>query len=302
LFTGSEGVGSWLSQRKQFHSEEAWTKIMDALKATKTLYVGNLSFFTTEEQIYELFSRCGPVKRVVMGLNKFDKTPCGFCFVEYYSHEAAVTCKKHVSGTKLDDRVIRADLDPGFEEGRQFGRSQKSGGQIRDDHRSDYDSGRGGWGARVGRPEQKSTFIPMRDRPRDRSRSRSRERGGGGSRRGSREPRERRDGKEAERDRDPDEPASKRQKTAHSSDELKDGLGGGDGGAKSEAAGNGTEASSSSASGGGGMDLHADKGRSGAGEDSAAAAGGVKLEQDETAADLADSNPRFREAAESDED
>lgn len=53
------------------------------LRVTSTLYVGNLSFYTTEEQIYELFSKCGDIKRIVMGLDKYKKTPCGFCFVEY---------------------------------------------------------------------------------------------------------------------------------------------------------------------------------------------------------------------------
>lgn len=37
---------------------------------------------TTEEQIYELFSRVGGVKRIIMGLDRNNKTPCGFCFVE----------------------------------------------------------------------------------------------------------------------------------------------------------------------------------------------------------------------------
>lgn len=35
-----------------------------------------------EEQIYELFSRVGDVKRIIMGLDRNNKTPCGFCFVE----------------------------------------------------------------------------------------------------------------------------------------------------------------------------------------------------------------------------
>jgi RNA recognition motif-containing protein len=48
-----------------------------------TLYVGNLSFFTTEEQIHEAFSKCGEVKRVIMGLDRNKRTPCGFAFVEY---------------------------------------------------------------------------------------------------------------------------------------------------------------------------------------------------------------------------
>ena len=53
------------------------------LETSATLYVGNLSFFTTEEQIQELFSRAGDLKKIIMGLDKIKKVPCGFCFVEY---------------------------------------------------------------------------------------------------------------------------------------------------------------------------------------------------------------------------
>ncbi|KKA30826.1 hypothetical protein TD95_005063 [Thielaviopsis punctulata] len=118
---------------------------VDPLSVSTTLYVGNLSFYTTEEQVYELFSKCGEIKRIVMGLDRFNKTPCGFCFVEYYTHDDALDCMKYIGGTKLDERIIRTDLDPGFEEGRQFGRG-KSGGQVRDEYREDYDEGRGGLG------------------------------------------------------------------------------------------------------------------------------------------------------------
>ena len=52
------------------------------LKKSSTLYVGNLSYFTTEEQVYELFSRVGDIRRVIMGIDRYKKTPCGFCFVE----------------------------------------------------------------------------------------------------------------------------------------------------------------------------------------------------------------------------
>ncbi|KAF2714476.1 RNA-binding domain-containing protein [Pleomassaria siparia CBS 279.74] len=117
----------------------------DKLKDATTLYVGNLSFYTTEEQIHELFSKCGEIKRLVMGLDRFQKTPCGFCFVEYYTHQDALDCMKYIGGTKLDERVIRTDLDEGFAEGRQYGRG-KSGGQVRDEYRNEYDPGRGGFG------------------------------------------------------------------------------------------------------------------------------------------------------------
>ena len=82
----------------------------------------------------------------------FRRTPCGFCFVEYYTHSEALACLRYISGTKLDERIIRCDLDLGYREGRQFGRG-KSGGQVRDEHRTDYDPGRGGWGAQAQRLE-----------------------------------------------------------------------------------------------------------------------------------------------------
>ncbi|KAF7322869.1 Nuclear cap-binding protein subunit 2 [Mycena chlorophos] len=130
----------------------------DLLAKSTTLYIGNLSFYTTEEQIYELFSKCtspedgGGIKRIIMGLDRNTRTPCGFCFVEYYTNAEALACMRYVSGTKLDERIIRCDLDLGYTEGRQFGRG-KSGGQVRDEHRQDYDPGRGGWGAQAQRLE-----------------------------------------------------------------------------------------------------------------------------------------------------
>jgi len=38
---------------------------------------------------YDSFSKCGDLKRVVMGLDKVKRTPCGFCFVEYYTRDSA---------------------------------------------------------------------------------------------------------------------------------------------------------------------------------------------------------------------
>jgi hypothetical protein len=47
----------------------------------------------------------------------------------YYTRRDAEDCIKYLSGTKLDDRIVRADWDAGFQEGRQYGRG-KSGGQA----------------------------------------------------------------------------------------------------------------------------------------------------------------------------
>lgn len=88
----------------------------------KTIYVGNLSHFTTEEQIHELFLKCGPIDRIIMGLDRNKLTPCGFCFVVYKMVDGALNAMKFLKSTILDGQSLSIDLDPGFREGRQFGR------------------------------------------------------------------------------------------------------------------------------------------------------------------------------------
>ncbi|CAN8061425.1 unnamed protein product [Agarophyton chilense] len=132
-----------LYQDRRFQGGQKQREV--ALKQSSTLYVGNLSFYTTEEQIFDIFSKAGEIRRIIMGLDRIRKTPCGFCFVEYYRRCDAENSVNFLSGTKLDERNIRVDYDVGFSDGRQYGRG-RSGGQVRDEHRVDYDPGRGGFG------------------------------------------------------------------------------------------------------------------------------------------------------------
>ncbi|ELU44587.1 RNA recognition motif domain-containing protein [Rhizoctonia solani AG-1 IA] len=124
-------------------------ELLDTLKQ-----VGNLSFYTTEEQIYDLFQKCASPED-----GGGVKTPCGFCFVEYYTHAEATAAVRYISGTKLDERIVRCDLDLGYREGRQYGRG-KSGGQVCRQHelRQDYDAGRGGWGAQAQRERREVVY------------------------------------------------------------------------------------------------------------------------------------------------
>uniref|UniRef100_A0A7S1WYJ2 Nuclear cap-binding protein subunit 2 n=1 Tax=Tetraselmis chuii TaxID=63592 RepID=A0A7S1WYJ2_9CHLO len=115
---------------RKFHGTQE--EFDELLRTSSTVYVGNLTFYTTEEQIYEVFSKCGDIKRVIMGLHAERKTPCGFCFVVYYTREDTEDCVKYINGTTLDDHAIRVDFDWGFQEGRQFGRGV-TGAQVRTD-------------------------------------------------------------------------------------------------------------------------------------------------------------------------
>ncbi|CAM9011079.1 unnamed protein product [Wickerhamomyces anomalus] len=77
--------------------------------------------------------------------SEFNYTPCGFCFVLYKNPQDAINAVKYLADTKLEDRLVQIDLDPGFREGRQFGRGA-SGGQVKDEYKFEYDSSRGGFG------------------------------------------------------------------------------------------------------------------------------------------------------------
>ena len=69
-----------------YWDRKTYASIEDQLKASmksSTVYVGNLAFDTSENLIHSHFALAGSVKRVIMGINKNTKQPCGFCFVEY---------------------------------------------------------------------------------------------------------------------------------------------------------------------------------------------------------------------------
>jgi nuclear cap-binding protein subunit 2 len=111
---------------------------MRALALSSTLYIGNLSFSTRGSHMKALFSTVGNVKAINIGMDRFQKTPCGFAFVEYSSRADALDAVAFLSGSKLDGKVIRVELDAGFKPGRQYGRGA-SGGQVRDDRRGTVD-------------------------------------------------------------------------------------------------------------------------------------------------------------------
>jgi nuclear cap-binding protein subunit 2 len=107
---------------------------MQALTQSSCLYVGNLSFTCRTVHVRDHFEQLGPVKNVIMGLDRNKKTPCGFCFVDYYDRYIALRAVSLLTGSKLDGNIIRVELDAGFQPGREYGRGVH-GGQVRDDRR-----------------------------------------------------------------------------------------------------------------------------------------------------------------------
>ena len=70
------------------------------------LFVGNLSFNTTEGQILELFKTVGNVSSCELILDKFTSKSRGFAFVEMGSQEEATKAVTELNGKELDGRAL----------------------------------------------------------------------------------------------------------------------------------------------------------------------------------------------------
>ncbi len=74
------------------------------------LYVGNLSFHSTEDQINQHFSSCGEVVSVSVVMDRDTGRPRGFAFVEMASADAANKAVSELNGKELQGRSLRVDI------------------------------------------------------------------------------------------------------------------------------------------------------------------------------------------------
>jgi RNA recognition motif-containing protein len=74
------------------------------------LYVGNLSFETTENSISDLFSQVGKVTSTNMIQDKFTGKSRGFAFVEMSSTEEANKAIETLNGKDLDGRALTVNI------------------------------------------------------------------------------------------------------------------------------------------------------------------------------------------------
>ena len=74
------------------------------------LYVGNLTYDTTESTIEALFASHGSVTSVALITDRDTGRPKGFGFVEMGSDEEAQAAKSALDGTDLGGRAIKVDV------------------------------------------------------------------------------------------------------------------------------------------------------------------------------------------------
>jgi RNA recognition motif-containing protein len=74
------------------------------------IYVGNLSYSTTEETLRTLFSEFGSVVTVELIKDRDTGSSKGFAFVEMGSQSESSKAINSLNGTSLEDRVIKVNF------------------------------------------------------------------------------------------------------------------------------------------------------------------------------------------------
>jgi cold-inducible RNA-binding protein len=106
------------------------------------LYVGNLSFKATEEDLRELFARSGEVAAINLITDSQTGQLKGFCFVEMASEADARKVIQELNGTVFMERALTVDEAKPQKPREQSGSGGGRGG------RGGFHGGRSGRGSR----------------------------------------------------------------------------------------------------------------------------------------------------------
>ncbi len=93
----------------------------------KKIYVGNLPFTSTEDELRTLFARHGSVESVAVITDRETGRPRGFAFVEMADATAAADAIKALDGTQLGGRALRVNEAQDRREGGGGGGGSRGG-------------------------------------------------------------------------------------------------------------------------------------------------------------------------------
>ena len=75
----------------------------------KKLYVGNLPYSVTEDELRSLFSECGTIEEVAVIMDRETGRPKGFAFVTMSSDSEAQAAVSSKDGATVGDRQIKVN-------------------------------------------------------------------------------------------------------------------------------------------------------------------------------------------------
>lgn len=90
------------------------------------IYIGNLSFDTTEDQLRQAFEGFGEVSTVNIISDRYSGKPRGFAFVEMSEKDDAVAAIGGLNGQELNGRTLNVNEAKPRQEGGNRGGSRSS--------------------------------------------------------------------------------------------------------------------------------------------------------------------------------
>ncbi|MCL4505089.1 MAG: RNA-binding protein [Chloroflexi bacterium] len=103
------------------------------------LYVGNLSYSTTEDSLRQFFTTAGEVKTAEVVMDRQTNRSKGFAFVEMMTDDGAQKAIATLNGKTLDSRQLRIDIAKPKEQRARVG---GAGGYNGGGERNRYSGGR----------------------------------------------------------------------------------------------------------------------------------------------------------------
>ncbi|HET8550176.1 MAG TPA: RNA-binding protein [Bryobacteraceae bacterium] len=95
------------------------------------IFVGNLSYQTTQDELYAAFSQYGGVERVSIVTDRETGQPRGFGFVEMTDRREAETAISQLNGAELNGRAMNVNEARPKPAGSFSGRGGNGGGRAR---------------------------------------------------------------------------------------------------------------------------------------------------------------------------
>jgi polyadenylate-binding protein 2 len=119
------GAGSATSSRGNYPDSNEKEEI-----DRRSIYVGNVDYSVTPEQLQELFQACGVINRVTIMADKFTGQPKGYAYIEF-AETAAVAGASALDGSEVNGRALKVNPKrtnvPGLGRGRGRGRGGRGG-------------------------------------------------------------------------------------------------------------------------------------------------------------------------------
>ncbi len=77
---------------------------------SKKVFVGNLNYSTTEQDLAAALADAGEIREVFLPIDRLSGRPRGFAFVEFANEEEAAAAIEKFDGEELNGRALRINL------------------------------------------------------------------------------------------------------------------------------------------------------------------------------------------------